>query len=141
MPLPEITRLVCRDSEQPGLKLAVAPKSINILDYRQEGFLANFFDVFPGPIRSKLKNKSPGRRVMGPENLVPRVGLAPSAARHQIRFRVGTHGPQFNAKRKVLPVLAGLGRIRRCQLKAREPPVGRILEKQCLFGGSRRESD
>ena len=109
MPLPKITRLVCRDSEQPGLKLTVAPEGIDVLDYRQERFLANFFDILPGPIRSKLKNKSPGRRVMCLENLVPRVGLALSAARDQIGFRVGTHGPQFNAKRKVLPVLAGTG--------------------------------
>jgi len=98
MPLPKITRLVCRDAEQPGLKLTVAPESINILDYRQERFLANFFDIFPGPVRSELKNKSPGRRVMSFENLVPRVGLAPSAARDQIGFRVGTHCLQLNAR-------------------------------------------
>jgi hypothetical protein len=84
MPFPKITRLVCRDSEQPGLKLTVAQKSIDILDHGQERFLANFFHVLPGPIRSKLKNKSPSRRVMSLENLVPRVGIAVAAPRDQI---------------------------------------------------------
>ena len=107
MPLSKIARLVCRDSEQPGLKLTVTPESINILDYRQERFLAYFFDVLPGPIRSKLKNESTGRRVMSFENLIPRVGLAPAAARDQIGFHVGTHCGELNAKRKVLPVLGG----------------------------------
>ena len=99
--------VVVRDSEQPRLKLTDAPKGIDILDYRQERLLANFFDVLARTIQSKLKNKPAGRCIMSIEYLVPRVGLALAAARDQIGFRVGTHGPQFNAERRVLPVLAG----------------------------------
>ena len=86
-----IARLVGGDAEQPGLKLALAVKGIEVPDDGQEDLLANLLRVLAREIVPKLKDEAPRRRVMPVEQLVPRLRLTPAAARKQVCFSVGTH--------------------------------------------------
>src|SRR4051812_31940245 len=81
-----IARLVRRNSKQPGLKLAIALKSTQVLDHREKYFLTDFLHIFPGEIVSELENK-PGRRlIMSIEQDVPRFRMALQAPLQQFSF-------------------------------------------------------
>ena len=75
-----VAGLVGGDSEEPGLKLAAALKRLEIADDRQEDLLANLLHVLAREIMPKLEDKTPRRRVMPVEQLVPRPGFTAAAA-------------------------------------------------------------
>ena len=80
----KVARLVRRDAEEPGLKLAVAMKGVEVADDRQENLLANLLHVLAREVRSQLENKSPGGSLVEIKQLVPRSCFAPPAARQQL---------------------------------------------------------
>src|SRR5208282_6523352 len=87
----EVARLVGGDAEEPGLEPAVAVEGIEVFDYGQENFLADFLGVFAGEIGRELENEAARGRVMKVEQLIPRFRFAATAARYQFALLRRNH--------------------------------------------------
>jgi hypothetical protein len=90
--LAKIARFICGDAEEPGLKLALAVKRLEVADDGEKNFLANFLGVFVREIGAELEDETTGGGVVQIEELVPGIGLPATASFQQFGF--GAHAIQ-----------------------------------------------
>src|SRR5258706_2005226 len=90
-PLAVVAGFVGGDAKQPGLKLALTVKGIEVLDDGKEHLLAQFFPVFARQVVSELEYETPRRSVMLVKQFIPGRRFPPAAAREQPGFSFRTH--------------------------------------------------
>lgn len=93
-----IASFIGGDAEEPGLKLAAALKSLDVLDNGEKNLLANLLGIFTREIVGELENESGSGGVMEIEQFVPGRSVAATAATKQFGFAVRAHsvGSLFN---------------------------------------------
>jgi len=87
----KILRFIGCNPENPGLKLTLTVKRIQVPDNRKENFLTNLFNVLGLEITSELEYKSTGCLVVLIKKLIPCSGISATAPLKQFTFNILTH--------------------------------------------------
>ena len=90
-----ISRLIGRNTKQPGLQPALTAKAIEIFDHREKHLLTHLVAILTRKCTGEWEHITPHCRIMLGKELIPRIGLTGLTALDQLAFQGHIHQRQF----------------------------------------------